>query len=829
MVLTDETISLYVGAGVALLFALIILVVSRQGWLNATPTSKASPGAGAGTGNGVLRLLLAISFVGIAAFCFYYASTGKVGKKPEPVRDVTSLTNLQQIGSPKSTIQVDGPINLEQKASLKVDEKTVLSTLASAAAHRRRSAADNVFLSNINQIDNKTRTAITDKIVSLPYLESIGSSTNAQLQINSAVKFIGEVAGLNFTINDITISETELAYLHDITPGTAKLNKAVILDANRDIAGLNIVTAEDFKGTTKVETDNSVSMATTEFVQNAISSLNGTTTSSTTGVAARVSSLEAAFNASTGITVGEAALLEEELEYLDNITVGTASGSKAVVLDTSKNIVGLGNVTSDGTITANVFSAGTLTSCTGLPISTGVSGLANDVATFLGTSTSSNLIAAVTDETGSGALVFGTSPTLTTPDIGTPSAGTLTSCTGLPISTGVSGLANDVATFLGTSTSSNLIAAVTDETGSGALVFGTSPTLTTPDIGTPSAGTLTSCTGLPISTGVSGLANDVATFLGTSTSSNLIAAVTDETGSGALVFGTSPTLTTPDIGTPSAGTLTSCTGLPISTGVSGLAAGVATFLGTSTSSNLIAAVTDETGSGALVFGTSPTLTTPDIGTPSAGTLTSCTGLPISTGVSGLANDVATFLGTSTSSNLIAAVTDETGSGALVFGTSPTFAGTVTIDGSFTQAVHTFTATATITKADHAGRILFLGEVGGDANVVLTLPDATGSGNVYEFIVTVVMASTSHTYKIQCPDAANTITGQIQYLDEDSTATTAYSTVAASDTITLGSLQGGLVGDTLTLIDIAADKWMVKGLMRVVAGADPATPFTAAVS
>ena len=40
MVLTDETISLYVGAGVALLFALIILVVSRQGWLNATPTSK---------------------------------------------------------------------------------------------------------------------------------------------------------------------------------------------------------------------------------------------------------------------------------------------------------------------------------------------------------------------------------------------------------------------------------------------------------------------------------------------------------------------------------------------------------------------------------------------------------------------------------------------------------------------------------------------------------------------------------------------------------------------------------------------------------------------
>lgn len=73
---------------------------------------------------------------------------------------------------------------------------------------------------------------------------------------------------------------------------------------------------------------------------------------------------------------------------------------------------------------------------------------------------------------------------------------------------------------------------------------------------------------------------------------------------------TSPTLTTPVLGTPSSGTLTSCTGLPISTGVSGLGTGVATFLATPSSANLAAAVTGETGTGALVFGTSPTITTP---------------------------------------------------------------------------------------------------------------------------------------------------------------------------------------------------------------------------
>jgi len=78
---------------------------------------------------------------------------------------------------------------------------------------------------------------------------------------------------------------------------------------------------------------------------------------------------------------------------------------------------------------------------------------------------------------------------------------------------------------------------------------------------------------------------------------------------------TSPTLTTPVLGTPSSGTLTSCTGLPISTGVSGLGTGVATFLATPSSANLVAAITDETGTGALLFGTSPAITT-SITTPS---------------------------------------------------------------------------------------------------------------------------------------------------------------------------------------------------------------------
>ena len=112
--------------------------------------------------------------------------------------------------------------------------------------------------------------------------------------------------------------------------------------------------------------------------------------------------------------------LSDATDYPTSSLVGTITNAQlAGSIANSKLIndsVSFGGVSVD-LGSSDATPAFNLADATGLPISTGVAGLANNVATFLATPSSSNFRSVVTDETGSGALVFGTSPTIATPDV----------------------------------------------------------------------------------------------------------------------------------------------------------------------------------------------------------------------------------------------------------------------------------------------------------------------------------------------------------------------------------------------------------------------------
>lgn len=206
----------------------------------------------------------------------------------------------------------------------------------------------------------------------------------------------------------------------------------------------------------------------------------------------------------------------------------------------------------------------------------------------------------------------------------------------------------------------------------------------------PSGGSVPTGTGFFTVTGgimdaaAKSAATGIYTWLATPSSANLAAAMTDETGSGSLVFGTSPTLTTPVISSiVNTGTLT----LP------------------TTTDTLVGRATTDTLTNKTINGSSNTITNVSLTSGVTGTLPVANG---GTGITSFGSGIATWLGTPSSANLRTALTDETGSGEAVFSTTPTFKTSVKVNNPANTFAYTLTPAAIA------------------ANRTLTLPLLTGN-------------------------------------------------------------------------------------------------------
>jgi hypothetical protein len=259
---------------------------------------------------------------------------------------------------------------------------------------------------------------------------------------------------------------------------------------------------------------------------------------------------------------------------VSGLTISDASivleGTTADAFETTLTV---GDPTADRTIT--------------FPDATGTVALTNNKLSAFAATSSSELAGVISDETGTGALVFANTPTLVTPNIGA--------------ATGTSLVLSGDLTVNGTTTTINTVETlVTDKN----ITIGNAAT---PTDATADGG------GITLKGASDKSFNWVdATDAWTSSEHMNLASGKNYYLNGTLVTAATQTLTNKTIDGAS-NTLT----VRLANDISGFGTGVATFLATPSSANLASAVTDETGTGALVFANTPTLVTPVLGAATA--------------------------------------------------------------------------------------------------------------------------------------------------------------------------------------------------------------------
>ena len=478
---------------------------------------------------------------------------------------------------------------------------------------------------------------------------------------------------------------------------------------------------------------------------------------------------------------------------------GTLAGTTlaANVVSSSLTSVGtLANLTVTNTITGSV-SGNAATVTTNANLTGHITSTGN--AAVLGSFTSAQLRTALTDETGTGAAVFAATPTFATSVVGSASMDVFNTT-----STTVNGFGAATAMTLGATTGSasirNPTLTVGNTTSTIATASGTANTLTLQPYGSlvlsPTSSSVVG--GDRTSLTITNSDNAVGTvsisggnlYLGKKTDSSPITTAANIVFEGLSDDANETTLTVTDPTTDR--TIT----LPDATGTVALTANKLSAFAATTSSELAGVISDDTGTGALVFATSPVLVTPNLGTPSAlvGTNISGTGASFTAGTVTNPN----LTGEVTTSGLTATVTNSAVIGKVLTG--------------YVSGAGTVAATDTILQAIQK----LNGNAGGGAAAAGTLTGTTLASNVVTSSLTTVGTLTNLT-------VTNTIVGSVN--GNAATATSATSattagtvTTAAQPTITsVGTLTSLTTSGVITGTNATASTSSTTGAVILSGG------------
>ncbi len=332
--------------------------------------------------------------------------------------------------------------------------------------------------------------------------------TAAAYTVNGSAVFTVDTKGRLTSASSPVITVTGTADKITVTGGTGitpTLTIASTYVGQTSITTLGTITTGTWNGSTIANA----------YLTNSSITVNGTSIS--LGASGTVT---AAAGTLTGTTLNSS-VVTSSLTSVGTIATGVWNGT---IIAGTYGGTGINNGTKTFTYLKNIsLTSADDTGVYTLPTGTKtIPATADNLSVFAAT-TSAQLAGVISDETGSGALVFATSPTLVTPLLGTPTSGTLTNCTGytdanlstsdittnnvssskhgfapkgdgtttkflnangaysVPAGAGDALVANPLSQFAAT-TSAQLAGVISDETGTGVLVFGTSPTITTPNI-----------------------------------------------------------------------------------------------------------------------------------------------------------------------------------------------------------------------------------------------------------------------------------------------------------------------------------------------------------